>query len=70
MNRKKTGISHDPCSPCIGYCSTSLGDTICKGCGRSATEVDEWLKLEEEEKQTIWERVNRLDTIRNRRSAG
>ena len=54
-------------SPCIGYCSTSLGDLVCKGCGRTATEVDQWLLLDEALKQTIWERVNGMDTIRNRR---
>jgi predicted Fe-S protein YdhL (DUF1289 family) len=55
-----------PSSPCIGYCSTSLGDTVCKGCGRTAEEVDQWLLLDEEQKQIIWDRVNRMDTIRNR----
>lgn len=61
--------SYEPCSPCIGYCSTSLGDTVCKGCGRTAMEVDQWLTLDEAQQQSIWERVNRMDTIRNRRMA-
>ena len=30
-------------SPCIGVCSaTSLGDLICRGCGRTKYEVDNW----------------------------
>jgi predicted Fe-S protein YdhL (DUF1289 family) len=57
----------EPCSPCIGYCSTSLGDLICRGCGRTAEEVDRWLQLDDQEKQSIWQRVNSLDTLRNRR---
>lgn len=56
-----------PSSPCIGYCSTSLGDVVCKGCGRTAEEVDRWLLLDEEQTRRIWERVNSMDTIRNRR---
>ena len=56
-------------SPCIGYCSTSLGDQVCKGCGRTAEEVDQWLELGEEAKPPIWERVNGMDTIRNRKSS-
>lgn len=56
-------------SPCIGYCSTSLGDSVCKGCGRTAEEVDRWLLLGEPQRQSIWDRVNAMDTIRNRRLA-
>lgn len=56
-----------PSSPCIGRCSTSLGDAVCLGCGRTAEEVDQWLRLDEEQKRLIWERVNTMDTLRNRR---
>lgn len=60
-------ISQEPDSPCIGHCSTSLGDSVCKGCGRTAEEVDQWLLLDEKQKQAIRDRVNGMDTIRNRR---
>jgi predicted Fe-S protein YdhL (DUF1289 family) len=56
-----------PSSPCIGYCSTSLGDIVCKGCGRTAEEIDRWLQLDDEQIRLIWDRVNGMDTIRNRR---
>ncbi|MEQ1666999.1 MAG: DUF1289 domain-containing protein [Sulfuriferula sp.] len=59
--------SQTPDSPCIGYCSCSLGDAMCKGCGRSLTEVDNWLFYTEAQKIAVWQRVNQLDTIRNRR---
>ncbi len=65
--RVKLSTPQDPDSPCIGYCSTSLGDVVCKGCGRTAEEVDQWLLLDEEQKLEIWGRVNGMDTIRNRR---
>jgi hypothetical protein len=63
-----TLIHKDPSSPCIGYCSTSLGDTVCQGCGRTAREVDHWLLLDEAQTRLIWERINGMDTIRNRRT--
>ena len=33
-------------SPCIGVCSaTQWGDAICKGCGRTSTEIGDWAIL-------------------------
>lgn len=31
-----------PDAPCIAICSTSQGDDICKGCGRTFDEVQHW----------------------------
>jgi predicted Fe-S protein YdhL (DUF1289 family) len=48
---------HDrPDSPCIGVCST-LFDDVCKGCGRTAEEVSNWVALSASEKAVVWERV-------------
>jgi predicted Fe-S protein YdhL (DUF1289 family) len=44
-------------SPCIGYCSTTFGDEVCLGCGRSAQEVIAWIFMGDEEKRTIWARI-------------
>lgn len=44
-------------SPCIGRCSTSLGDDICKGCKRTAQEVIEWNGYTREQKVVIIERI-------------
>lgn len=53
---------HDlPDSPCIGVCST-LFDDICKGCGRTAVEVSNWVFLSDEEKRAVWERIEREGT--------
>lgn len=35
-------------NPCIGYCSTSLGDEWCKGCGRYWGDVVRWNTYDEE----------------------
>jgi uncharacterized protein len=46
----------DSDSPCIGICST-LFDEICKGCGRTALEVSNWVFMSPEEKQSVWVRI-------------
>ncbi|MET3819789.1 putative Fe-S protein YdhL (DUF1289 family) [Burkholderia ambifaria] len=53
---------HDlPDSPCIGVCST-LFDEVCKGCGRTAAEVSNWVFLSDDEKRAVWERIKREGT--------
>jgi len=52
-----------PDSPCVGICST-LFDEVCQGCGRTASEVSNWVFFSEEEKQVIWERITREGTAR------
>lgn len=44
-------------TPCVGFCSTSLGDDICMGCGRTLDEVDGWLFKSDEEKEVVWKRI-------------
>jgi predicted Fe-S protein YdhL (DUF1289 family) len=43
-------------SPCVAVCST-LFDDVCRGCGRTAEEVANWVILDEEEKRVIWARI-------------
>lgn len=44
-------------SPCIGRCSTHLGDNVCRGCHRTNEEVINWVKYENEEKILINRRL-------------
>ena len=44
-------------TPCIAICSTSQGDTMCKGCGRSFEEVQRWPELSPVDKRTVWRRI-------------
>ncbi|WP_119395767.1 DUF1289 domain-containing protein [Salinibius halmophilus] len=37
-------------SPCIGKCSTSVGDDICTGCLRSLSDIANWLMWSEDER--------------------
>ncbi|WP_144631553.1 DUF1289 domain-containing protein [Bordetella genomosp. 13] len=43
-------------SPCVAICST-LFDEVCRGCGRTAMEVANWVFLDEQEKRVIWARI-------------
>lgn len=45
-------------TPCIGICSTSLGDPVCMGCGRTLEEVAQWNTYSDEQKIAINLRLN------------
>lgn len=47
-----------PDAPCIAICSTSQGDDICKGCGRSFHEVQHWPEMTPAEKRQTWRRIS------------
>lgn len=46
-----------PDAPCIAICSTSQGDELCKGCGRTFDEVQNWPVLTPGEKRATWRRI-------------
>jgi uncharacterized protein len=46
-----------PDSPCIAICSTSQGDAVCKGCGRTFDEVQHWTLYTPAEKRAVWLRI-------------
>lgn len=46
-----------PDTPCIAICSTSQGDEVCKGCGRSFDEVQLWTEMRPAEKRKTWRRI-------------
>jgi predicted Fe-S protein YdhL (DUF1289 family) len=51
-----------PDAPCIAICSTAQGDAICKGCGRSEDEVQQWPLLSPGEKRVVWRRITMAAT--------
>ena len=44
-------------APCIAICSTSQGDEICKGCGRTFEEVQNWPAMSLYDKRSTWRRI-------------
>ena len=51
-----------PDAPCIAICSTSQGDAICKGCGRTFAEVQHWTGMTPAEKRVTWRRITQEGT--------
>ena len=51
-------------TPCIGVCSTGIGDTVCRGCKRFGHEVIDWNAYTEEQRQLVVDRLEGfLETI-------
>ena len=46
-----------PDTPCIAICSTSQGDELCKGCGRTFEEVQRWPEMGPVAKRATWRRI-------------
>ncbi len=46
-----------PDTPCIAICSTSQGDDMCKGCGRTFDEVQRWPEMTPGAKRNTWRRI-------------
>lgn len=51
-----------PDTPCIAICSTSQGDDVCKGCGRTESEVQHWTRMSPTEKRATWRRITAQGT--------
>jgi predicted Fe-S protein YdhL (DUF1289 family) len=51
-----------PDAPCIAICSTSQGDAVCKGCGRTFEEVQHWTQMSPAEKRATWRRITNENT--------
>jgi len=40
-------------TPCVGQCSCTLGDDVCRGCDRTAAEVRDWNGYTEAKKKQV-----------------
>ena len=47
-------------TPCIGICSTTYGDQICRGCKRFSHEVTGWVKYGDAEKDIVNKRLEQF----------
>ena len=45
-------------TPCVGVCSTTFGDTVCRGCRRFLHEVVNWNAYNEQQKAIVWQRLD------------
>jgi predicted Fe-S protein YdhL (DUF1289 family) len=44
-------------SPCIGHCTTVLGDDVCRSCLRTFEEVSGWLAMSDDERREVNRRI-------------
>lgn len=49
-------------TPCVGICSTTYGDEVCRGCKRFSFEVINWNGFSPEERESVWKRLEKLKT--------
>ena len=47
-------------TPCIGICSTTFGDDVCKGCKRFSYEITNWGKFSDEERAVVNSRLEQF----------
>ncbi len=47
-------------TPCVGICSTTYGDLVCRGCRRFAHEIRDWNAFTPEQRQRVWQRLQTL----------
>ena len=47
-------------TPCVGICSTTYGDDVCRGCKRFSFEVINWNAFKPEERESVWKRLEKL----------
>lgn len=55
-------------SPCIGHCTTVLGDDVCRSCLRTFEEVSRWLEMSDEERRAVNRRIALLGVGRARQT--
>ena len=49
-------------TPCIGTCSTTFGDDVCKGCKRFSHEITNWGKFSTDERAVVNSRLEQFKT--------
>ena len=50
-------------TPCIGICSTTFGDDVCKGCKRFSHEITNWGKFSTNERAVVNSRLEQFKII-------
>lgn len=47
-------------TPCVGICSTTYGDLVCRGCKRYAHEIVQWNGYDEQQQRLVWQRLQKI----------
>jgi predicted Fe-S protein YdhL (DUF1289 family) len=54
-NTSTSGVTAE--SPCIGHCTTVLGDEVCRSCLRTFDEITRWIEMSDDERIAVNQRV-------------
>ena len=52
--------------PCVGHCTTALGDDTCRSCLRTLDEVTRWPQMSEDERRAVNGRIATEQAARTR----
>ncbi|MFV2089490.1 MAG: DUF1289 domain-containing protein [Pseudomonadales bacterium] len=47
-------------TPCVGICSTTYGDLVCRGCKRFSHEIVQWNGFADDQRRLVWQRLHEL----------
>jgi hypothetical protein len=50
-------------SPCIGHCTTVLGDDVCRSCLRTFEEITRWVEMNDEERCAVNQRIEIINRV-------
>ena len=50
-------------TPCLGICSTTYGDDVCKGCKRFVHEIISWTKYSQDERALVNDRLEKFKIL-------
>jgi len=39
--------------PCVGHCTTALGDDVCRSCLRTFEEITRWVEMSDDEQRQV-----------------
>lgn len=53
-------LNVSPDSPCIGHCTTVLGDDVCRSCLRTFEEITHWVEMSDAQRVAVNQRIARL----------
>ncbi|MDD5611995.1 MAG: DUF1289 domain-containing protein [Gallionella sp.] len=60
MHATDTPVEITSDSPCIGHCTTVLGDDVCRSCLRTFEEITHWVEMNDDERRAVNLRIARL----------
>lgn len=56
MSQTPAPLPERPDTPCVAVCSTTFDD-VCRGCGRTVDEVAQWVFMNPDEREVVWQRI-------------